>query len=67
VLHVGTGYARMMILSIATCTGPHAYVGLASSYFEKTTDNFKRLTDPEWASELNTSPEVPWMADLVAQ
>jgi hypothetical protein len=67
VLHVGTGYARTMILSIATCTGPHAYVGLASSYFEKTTDNFKRLTDPEWASQLNASPEAPWMADLVAQ
>jgi hypothetical protein len=69
VLHVATGLARPMVVTVDSCTGPRAYVGLASSYFEQMTRNFKRLTDEEWAAQvLPASPEdVPWMQDLVVR
>ncbi|MBK8256267.1 MAG: DUF3160 domain-containing protein [Polyangiaceae bacterium] len=69
VLHVGTGHARLLVVTADTCVGPRAYVGLASSYFEKITENFERMTDEEWAAELNTKApqDVPWMTDLVSK
>ena len=69
VLHVGTGYARMMVVTANTCDGPKAYVGLASSYFEDLTTGLKRLDDPTWSSTLTSSPpaDVPWMTDLIAR
>lgn len=68
VLHVGTGKPRLMVVTIDTCDGPKAYVGLASSYFERITEGFERLDDDQWANELVdiTPPEVTWMQDLVA-
>jgi hypothetical protein len=68
VLHVATGMPRLFVATIDTCTGPRAYAGVSSSYFERITDNFKRFTDEEWAQELmNSTPADPaWMADLVA-
>jgi hypothetical protein len=78
VLHVGTGYARMMVVTANTCTGPRAYAGLASSYFEEITDHYKRLDDPTWAARFGSkgafgwndnglapAADVPWMVDLV--
>ena len=59
-----------MILTANTCTGPRAYAGLASSYFEQITENFKRLDDPTWESTLQKGPapaDVPWMSDLIAR
>ncbi len=52
-----------------TCTGPRAYAGLVFSYHEKVTENFQRLTDPEWKASLNTASadDVPWMQDLVVR
>jgi hypothetical protein len=69
VLHVATGMPRLFVATIDTCTGPRAYAGVASSYFERISDNFKRYTDEEWAAELNvaTPADPPWMADLVAR
>jgi hypothetical protein len=70
VLHVGTGYARLMIVTANTCTGPRAYAGLASSYFEEITTDFKRLDDPSWEMRLlggQIPADVPWMSDLVAR
>jgi len=60
---------RLFVVTIDTCTGPRAYAGVGSSYFERVTDNFKRLTDEEWAGELmNSTPADPaWMTDLVAR
>jgi len=68
VLHVGTGMARTMVVTVDTCSGPHAYVGLASSYYEQVTEGFERLTDEDWKKDLMLTPpaEVPWVADLVA-
>lgn len=70
VLHVGTGYPRLMVLTVENCGGPRAYVGLASSYHEVVTDKFKRLTDHEWRARLeetNRPGPVPWLRDVVSE
>lgn len=61
VLHVGTGAAHAMIVTVETCEGPRAYVGLGSSYHEKVTQNFERLTDEEWAPQAFGAPEPHWV------
>ena len=69
VLHVGTGSPRLMVVTASTCTGPRAYAGLVSSYFEQITRDFERLDDETWATSLNaaTPADVPWMESLVAR
>ncbi len=69
VLHVGTGLARLMVVTVNTCSGPRAYVGLASSYFERITADFERLTDPSWASEVmeNAPEDPPWLRDVIVR
>lgn len=70
ILHVATGYARLMVTTVNTCAGPRAYAGLVSSYIQHTTENWKRLTDEEWKAELIKPvrpADVPWMKDLVAR
>jgi hypothetical protein len=68
ILHVATGLPRLMFVTVDGCNGPRAYAGVVSSYFEKTTDNFQRLTDMEWSSQIMPTPpaDVGWMAGLVA-
>ncbi len=69
VLHVGTGLPRLMVVTADTCSGPRAYAGLASSYFERITENFDRLDDKRWKDEIvaATPPDVPWMQSLVVR
>lgn len=69
VLHVGTGMPRLMVVTMDTCTGPKAYAGLVSSYFEEITNDFERLDDPTWAQRLqaSTPADVAWMSDLVVR
>jgi hypothetical protein len=69
VLHVGTGSPRLLVITADTCLGPRAYVGLASSYFERITEDFERLDDPTWSDEITTATpdDVPWMTDLVVR
>jgi hypothetical protein len=70
VLHVGTGYARLMVTTFDTCAGPRAYAGLAFSFHEQKTLKYERLTDSEWAKKFTptTSPEdVTWMRDLITK
>jgi hypothetical protein len=64
---VCTGGPWLMVMTAETCVGPRAYVGLASSYHEKTTDNFQRLQDGEWSAQLQATPpaDIRWMTDLV--
>lgn len=68
-LDVGTGYPRLKVVTVDTCTGPKAYGGVASSYFEKVTTDFARLDVQEWQKTFYPSatrpPEVPWMSDLL--
>ena len=69
VLHVATGLPRLMYVTVDGCNGPRAYAGLVSSYFEKTTTNFQRLTDMEWSTQLMATPpaDVAWMTGLVVR
>ncbi len=70
VLHVGTGMARLMVLTAKTCQGVRSYAGLVSSYHELITDKFERLDDPTWAAKFGTASrpaDVPWMKDLIRQ
>ena len=67
VLHVGTGYARLMVVTANTCEGPKAYAGLTSSYYEQVTENLQRLDDITWQQSVTKTPpaDVPWMQDLI--
>jgi hypothetical protein len=69
VLHVATGSPRLMAVTVESCNGPRGYVGLVSSYFEKTTENFQRMTDEDWQKEIEAGnpTDVPWMQDLVSK
>ena len=67
VLHVGTWFPREMVVTVESCSGPRAYVGLVSSYHEQIKDNFVRMTDDEWRAQgLATPPDVSWFSGLVA-
>jgi hypothetical protein len=71
VLHVGTWLPRTMIFTAESCSGPRAYVGLVSSYHEKITENYVRLSDQDWQIQGRgsdgwiTPPEVPWLSPLL--
>ena len=67
VLHVGTGKARTMVVTVETCSGPRAYVGPVSSYYEKVTDQFQRLDDAAWVNVLTSATDISWMNDLVVR
>jgi hypothetical protein len=69
VLHVGTGFPRLLALTVDTCTGPRAYVGMAYAYHELVTRDFERLTDEEWTQRVEAAPpaDVSWMENVVAR
>ena len=70
VLHVATGYPRLMVTTVDTCQGPRAYVGVTFAYHEQVTNDFQRLDDARWATQLRggTAPEdVPWLAPVIGQ
>jgi Protein of unknown function (DUF3160) len=65
VLHVGTGNARLMVVTRETCAGPRAYAGMVFSYYEDQNPGFERLDDEAWQLRLSASvppANVPWMA-----
>jgi hypothetical protein len=68
VLHVASGQPTLMVVTLDGCSaGPRAYVGLASSYHERVTENFVRMNDMQWAQEVKASgnPAPPaWSLDL---
>ena len=67
VLHVGTGFVRLMVVVTEGCSGPRAYAGLASSYFEHVTENFQRLSDQEWKPMAPQAVSPPWLEEIVAR
>jgi hypothetical protein len=61
VLHVGVGKVDLgVFLAQSPSAGfaPMAYVGPVSSYYQKITSNFKRLTDEEWRTTVRSSHET---------
>lgn len=71
VLHVGTGYPRLMVTSVDTCNGPRAYVGVVYAYHEEITKNFERLDDQAWAVRFATGgtrpADVSWLEGVLAK
>lgn len=68
VLHVATGFPRLMIATVDTCQGPRAYAGVTFAYHQRVTSNYQRLTDQAWSSELSTgtpAKDVPWMTSVL--
>ena len=65
---MGTALPRMMVVTVENCQGARAYAGLVSSYHERVTQGYQRLTDQEWSNSLYSSPpaDVPWLAPLLA-
>jgi hypothetical protein len=70
VLHVATALPRMMVVTLAHDGGQHTqtYRGVVSTYQEKVTEHFQRITDEDWRGELVQRPPVvlPWLRDIVA-
>jgi hypothetical protein len=70
VLHVGTGWVRLMVTTVDTCMGPRAYAGVAFSYHEHVTKNLERLDDQDWAKRFDNNQvpaDVSWMQDLIVK
>lgn len=68
VLHVATALPRLMVVTVDTCKGPRAYVGLASHYAERITDSFERLDDQAWEPVATTNPgDVPWLSPVLSK
>lgn len=66
VLHVATGYPRLMVTTVDTCQGPRAYVGVSYAYHEKVTSDFERLTDEQWAEQVVGAADVEWVEPILA-
>ena len=68
VLHVGTGNARLIVMTRETCAGPRAYAGMVSSYHELLEPGLTRLDDSTWAARITAGGApgpVPWLADAL--
>ena len=57
VLHVGTGYANLMLLTIKNDCGTRAYIGPVLSYYERVEGDMNRLTDEVWKQSLQEGTE----------
>lgn len=70
VLHVATGAPRLMAVVAEGCSGPRAYLGLVSSYYERVTENFERITDQEWKSTLfgvEAPADPAWLSPVLSR
>lgn len=68
ILHVATAGPRLMVVTDDACGKPKAYIGLASSYYERVTEKWLRMADSDWEQELRekgTPADVKWMQDVV--
>jgi len=67
VLHVGVGKVNLGIFLVYSPSNnyePMCYVGPVMSYYEKVTENFQRMTDEEWTSQVKQN-QVPTRPDWV--
>jgi len=65
VLHVGVNMPRLMVVTVDSCSGPRAYVGLASDYNELITSDYERLTDQQWPTRIKGAAPTPWMTPIL--
>jgi len=69
VLHAGTGFPRLMVVTVDSCQGPRAYAGVVSAYSEVLEEGLNRLTDEEWKERLFATdpPSPPWLAPALVE
>ncbi|WP_394835812.1 DUF3160 domain-containing protein [Pendulispora rubella] len=69
VLHVGTASPRMLVVTIQHDGGKNtrSYRGFVSTYLERTTENYQRLTDADWRGALEMAPPPPpaWIRPIL--
>jgi uncharacterized protein DUF3160 len=68
VLHVATGYPRLMLVTVDSCSGPRAYAGYVFGYHELRPRGLTRFTDEEWEQRLSSGDlprEVPWLQPVL--
>ena len=53
-----------MIFTVEDCSGARAYVGPVSSYYTKLSEDYERLDDFSWVTELEEQAPArpPWTA-----
>lgn len=66
VLHIGTGLPQAMVVLAGPPGRERAYIGFASSYRERVTENFDRLTDQRWRQELDRASAPAWLEPITA-
>ncbi len=62
VLHIGTAAPQAMVVVAGAPGRERAYVGFASSYRERVTEGFDRLTDQRWRAEIARATTPAWLA-----
>lgn len=68
VLHVGNHLPRPLIVTVDTCSGPRAYVGVASVFQQKLVEGTNRMTDQEWSSAIYETDETPaWLKPVLGR
>ena len=70
VLHVGTGVPHVMVVTVDSCQGPRAYVGIVSAFHEVKEEGLNRLTDEEWKQRFYSADPptpAPWLTPILAQ
>jgi hypothetical protein len=66
VLHIGTAAPQAMVVVAGAPGRERAYVGFASSYRERVTGDFDRLTDERWRREAALATSPAWLAPVTA-
>lgn len=66
VLHIGTGPTQAMVVLAGPPGRERAYMGFASSYRERVTENFDRIDDERWRREMDRATAPAWMAPITA-
>jgi hypothetical protein len=66
VLHIGTGRPQVMAVLAGPPGRERAYLGFASSYRERVTEGFDRLTDARWRQELERATAPAWLGPVTA-
>jgi hypothetical protein len=66
VLHIGTAAPQAMVVVAGPAGQERAYVGFVSSYRERTTRDFDRLTDQRWRAEIDRAMAPTWVRSISA-
>jgi hypothetical protein len=66
VLHIGTGVPQAMVVFAGAPGNERAYMGFVSSYRERVTEGFDRLTDARWRQELARTTTPEWLQSVTA-